>query len=80
MFENGLRKKTEISVETNCRSFIFFTIKNVASNHTLCHLEICFFLLYVCVKIVMRKSVVSPINWNIEKNSTLNTKGLKRRN
>ena len=44
----------------------------------LCHLENCFLLLYVCFKIVTRKSVVSPINWNTEKNITLNTKGLKR--
>ena len=34
--ENGLWKKTEISVETNFRSFIFFTNQNVASGYTLC--------------------------------------------
>ena len=44
----------------------------------LCHLENCFLLLHVCFKIVTWKSVVSPINWDIEKNITLNTKGLKR--
>ena len=55
-------KKTEISVEKNFRSIVFlFTSKNVASGYTLCHLEICFFLLYVCFKIVTRKSVISPM-------------------
>ena len=37
-----------------------------------------FFLLYVYFKVVTHKSEVSPINWNIEKNTTLNTKFLKR--
>ena len=58
-------------------SFLF-TIKNVSSGYTLCYREKCFFFLYVSFKIVTRKSVVFPINWNIEKNTTLNTKGLKR--
>ena len=39
------------------------------------NLEDCFFFLYVCFKIEARKSVVSTINWNIEKNT--NAKGLK---
>ena len=63
-----------MSVETNFRSFI----QNVASAYTLCHLKNCFFLLYVYFKIVAHKRVVFPINWNIEKNTTLNTEGLKR--
>ena len=53
-------------------SFLF-NIKDVATEYTFCHLENCFSLLYVCFKIVTRKIVVSPINWNIEKNATLNT-------
>ena len=56
-------------------SFLF-VIKNVASGCTLDHLghlESCFFLLYVLFKFVTRKSVVFPIKWNIEKNTTLNT-------
>ena len=38
MFENGLRKETEISIETNFRSFVFFILsfRNVASGYTLC--------------------------------------------
>ena len=51
-------------------SFLF-TIKIVISGYTLC-------LLYVCFKIVTRKRAVFSINWNIEKNTTLNTQGLKR--
>ena len=43
-------EKTEISVEKNFRFFVLFTSKNVASGYTLCHLENCFFLLYVCFK------------------------------
>ena len=78
-FENGVKKVTEISVEMNFRSFFFlFTVQNVASGYTLCRLENSFFLLYVGIKIVTRKSVVFPINWNIEKNTNLHTEGLKR--
>ena len=55
-----------------------FSIKNVAFCYALFHLENCFFLLYVCFKIVTCKTVVSPINWNIVKNTALNTKGPKR--
>ena len=57
-------------------SFLF-TVQNVVPGYTLCPLENCFFLLYVCFKIGKRKTVVSPINWNIEKNTPLNTEGLK---
>ena len=56
--------------------FLYF--KNGASGYTLCHLENCFFLLCACFKILTPKSLVTPINWNIEKNTNLNTKGLKR--
>ena len=52
-FQNGLRKETEISVETN-------------------------FILHLCLKTVTQKSVVSPISCNLEKNTTLNTKGPRR--
>ena len=52
-FQNGLRKETEISVETT-------------------------FILHLCFKTVTQKSVVSPISCNLEKNTTLNTKGLRR--
>ena len=48
-------KKSEISVEKNFRTFVLFTSKNVASGYTLCHLENCFILLYVCFKIFTRK-------------------------
>ena len=41
-------------------------------------LKIVIFVLYVYFKILTRKSVVSLINWNLEKNTTLNTKGLKK--
>ena len=58
-------------------SFLF-TIKNVAPDYALCQLEICFFLLYGCYKIVTQKSLVYPVNCNIEKDTTLNTKVLKR--
>ena len=74
-FENGLRKETETS---NLDLSFLFTIKNVSSGYTLCHLEHCLFLLHVCFKILTRKSVVSPINWNIEKNTPVIPKGLKR--
>ena len=60
-------KKTKISVEKNFRSFVLFTSKNVASGYTFYHLENCFILMYVCFKIVTQMSVVSPINWKIEK-------------
>ena len=60
------RKNTEISVEKNFRSFVLFTSKIVASGYALCYLENCFFLLYVCFKIVTRKSLVSRINWKID--------------
>ena len=50
IFENGLRKKNEIS----------FSIKNVAFGFTLCHFENCFFLLYVCFRITTQNSVLSP--------------------
>ena len=38
-FENGLRIETEILVETNFRSFVFFILpfKSVASGYTLYH-------------------------------------------
>ena len=55
-----------------------FTVKNVAFGYSLCHHENCLYFLYFCFKIVTRKSVISTINWNIEKNTTLNTKSLKR--
>ena len=42
-----------------------FTVQNVASGYTL--FQNCFFLLYVCFKIMIGKTVVSPINWNIQK-------------
>ena len=35
-------------------------------------------IVFSSYEIVTRKSVISPIKWNIEKNTTLNTKGLKR--
>ena len=76
-FENRLRKETKIQKQILDLLFLF-TIKNVAFGHTFCHLENCFFLLYVCFKVATRKRVVFPINWNIEKNITLNTKGTKR--
>ena len=53
-----------------------FTLPN-ASGYTLYHLENCFFVLHACFKMVTRKSVISPKNWNI-KNTTLYTEGLKR--
>ena len=57
---------------------ILFTIKNVASGYTLCHLENRFFHLHVCFKIVARKSEVSPYKLKYrKKNTTLNTKDLK---
>ena len=37
-----------------------------------------FFSVYVCFKILTQKSIVSIINWNIEKSTTQNTEGLKR--
>ena len=42
-------------------------------------LAILFAILKIIVSfnIMTRKSVVSSINWNIEKNTTLNTKGLE---
>ena len=64
-------KNPEIIAEKNFRSFVLFTSKNAASGYTLCHLE------NVSFKIVTRKSVVSPINWKMEKYTTLDTKGLK---
>ena len=57
---------------------ILFTIKNVASGYTLCHLENSCVALYVCFRIMTPKSIVSTINWNTEKYTTLNNKGLKR--
>ena len=57
---------------------VLLTIKNDASGHTLCCLQNSFLILYVCLKIVTRKYVVSPIKENTEKNTTLNTKGLKK--
>ena len=57
---------------------LLYTVQNVTSGYTIWHLENCCFLLYVCFKIVIQKSVVSPINWNIEKNTILNTEGLKQ--
>ena len=47
-------------------SFLF-TIKNFPFGFALCNPENGFFLFYVWFKIVIRKSVVSPINCNIEK-------------
>ena len=35
-------------------------------------------IVFSSYEIVTRKSVISPIKWNIEKNTTLNPKGLKR--
>ena len=62
----------------NFKSFALFNIKNVDSGYTLYHLENCFFLFYVYFKIVIPKSI-AQINYNIEKNTTLNAKGQKRR-
>ena len=47
-------------------SFLF-TSENIASGYSFCHPEDCFFLLNACFKILTRKSVISPINWNIQK-------------
>ena len=44
-----------------------FNIQKLASGYSLCHLENCFFHFYVYFKIITWKSVVFPINWNIEK-------------
>ena len=57
---------------------LLFVVKTVTSGYTFCHLENCFYLLYVCFKIVIQRRRVYLINWNTEKNTTLNTKGLKR--
>ena len=70
-------KKAEISVERDLDLSFLFTSKNVASGYTLCDLENCFFLLYVGFKNLTPKSIISPVNWNIEKNTTMNTEGLK---
>ena len=53
-------------------------VKTVNSGYTFCHLENCFYLLHVSFKIVTQRRIVYPIHWNTEKNTTLNTKGLKR--
>ena len=70
-------KKTEISVEKNLELSFLFISKNVASGYALCHFENGFFLLHVCFKIVTQKWVISPLNWNIKKDTSLNAEGVK---
>ena len=53
-------------------------MKSVASGYTVCYLENSVFLLTICFKIAVQKSVLSPIKYNTEKNTTGNTKGLER--
>ena len=66
---NGIREETKYLQKQILDLAFLFTVQNVASGYTLCHLENCFILLYVCFKIMIWKNVVSPINWNIEKTS-----------
>ena len=67
-------KKTKYQQKRILDLSFLFTSKN---GYILCHLENFFFFLYLCLKIVIRKSVISPINWNIEKKPTLSTESLK---
>ena len=80
--KNGLRKiskyRTKISVEKSFRSFVLFTIKNVASGYNLCHIENCFIPLYVCFKIVTYTEQRSiPDKLKNGKKTPLNTKDIK---